>query len=422
MPSRLFHLAKLGGKEGGVCLKFSVIENEVKINILSGVEEVKFYYDPHDQYNLQMARIEYPYMDNNDGGWYWYREDWTVDQVIYYKPVKLDTAPIQKNPYFYNITPYKPNQFLFNWEVAKREENKFGVIPVFYIKNSETETGYGQGDLFDLTRTVDRINIVYHLMDISNQRDADPTKVFFDVDAENDDLLGSEESGGVISLKSDESESGEPKSGRVELLEAKGLLRAPMELYAKDMKAMFFEATGMVFTRPEDITNKGNLTQSVLVQLYAPVIEVTNEKRKTYGDEGICRFIALMCKGLKNLGISEFRIYKEDNDEFKIKWPDFFRMSADEKLAETDRMKIEVESGLITREEALKRIAVLEDIENLEDFIKELKDWKDPNLELQKQSLEQKQKQNQTNGQPGDKHESSGTRVQGSGTRVRDVT
>ena len=170
-----------------------------------------------------MARIEYPYMDNNDGGWYWYREDWTVDQVIYYKPVKLDTAPIQKNPYFYNITPYKPNQFLFNWEVAKREENKFGVIPVFYIKNSETETGYGQGDLFDLTRTVDRINIVYHLMDISNQRDADPTKVFFDVDAENDDLLGSEESGGVISLKSDESESGEPKSGRVELLEAKGL-------------------------------------------------------------------------------------------------------------------------------------------------------------------------------------------------------
>ena len=193
-----------------------------------------------------------------------------------------------------------------------------------------------------------------------------------------------------------------------------------MELYAKDMKAMFFEATGMVFTRPEDITNKGNLTQSVLVQLYAPVIEVTNEKRKTYGDEGICRFLTLMCKGLKNLGISEFRIYKEDNDEFKIKWPDFFRMSADEKLAETDRMKIEVESGLITREEALKRIAVLEDIENLEDFIKELKDWKDPNLELQKQSLEQKQ--NQTNGQPGDKHESSGTRVQGSGTRVRDVT
>lgn len=423
MPSKLHHLGKLGGKEGGVCLKFSVVDGEVKINVLSAVEEVKFYLNPHDQTDVVLARVEYPYMDLSDGGWHWYREDWTPEEVYYYKPVKLETSPMQKNPYYYSITPYKPNVAMFNWEIDRVEKNAFGVIPIHCIKNFESPTGYGHGDLFDLTRTIDRINLVYHLMDISNQRDADPTKVFFDVDAENDDLLGSEESGGVLSLKSDETETGEPKTGRVELLEAKGLLRAPMELYAKDMKAMLFEATGMVFTRPEDITNKGNLTQSVLVQLYAPVIEVTNEKRKNYGEEGISRFLGLMCQGLKNFGMSEFKRYNSEKHKIDIVWPDYFRMSADEKLAEVDRYKIEVESGLITRKEALKRIAVLEEIETVEEFVKELENWEDPNLELKRQTLSaSKPIADQVNDDRGDKHESSGTRVQKSGTRVRDVT
>ena len=64
--SRLVNLAKLGGIEGGVALKYNVVNNEVRIQTLSPVNEVKFYVNPHDKYEVLMVRIEYPFFDGEN--------------------------------------------------------------------------------------------------------------------------------------------------------------------------------------------------------------------------------------------------------------------------------------------------------------------------------------------------------------------
>jgi len=375
MDSRLVQAAVKGGCEGGIALKFSVTEDgKPRIQILSVNRDVRFFYNPHDRFDLWMARIQYPFQSPIDGEWFWYREEWTKDRLYVYRPTHIrGFAVSQQNPYTYVGEPGDPDVY-DRWEIEREEPNRFGVIPVTHIKNYETETQYGIGDMWSLYRVLDRLNLVYHLMDRSNQLDSDPVKVFIDLQMEQDELDRALAPGQAISMKSDETDDGVPKEGRVQLLETAGKMRSPMETYAKDLRQMIYEATGAVFTRPEEITNKGNLTMSVLVQLYAPIIEVAYEKRKTYGDNGLVPFLRNMCVAFKNIGLEGFRSFSEDTDEVGLSWFNFFRMTEDEKFAFYNRISRELMDTLITKEIALAKIASLEEIPNAEQMIAELKD------------------------------------------------
>ena len=68
-------------------------------------------------------------------------------------------------------------------------------------------------------------------------------------------------------------------------------LRGAMMEYGKDLRKQLLSGAGSVEVDPADVTNKGNLTQAVLQQLYAPQIESTSDKRRSWGDDGLCRFL-----------------------------------------------------------------------------------------------------------------------------------
>lgn len=384
--SRLVPLAQLGGTEGEVAVKFSYDPKrniKVRLQVLSTVHQVEFFYDPHDIETVIMVRIQYPYQDPNDGKWYWYREEWTNELEVQYVPIEI---------HGYNVDPKNPLQFvgepLFpavdqtaNWVVKNTLPNKFKVIPIVKLKNIDNGSEYGQGDLRGLFRVLDRINLAYHLMDKSNQLDVDPEKVYIDVEPkEGDNMEKSDGPGAVEDLQSVENEDGTPRKGQVLLLQKTGAMREQLTIYAEEMKNMLYDATGSVFPRQEHITNKGALTQSVLTQVYKPLLEVTDEKRKTYGTNGLCVLFQTMVIALRNIGADVFKSLSgsvnslaDEKLTCNITWFDQFMLTEDEKLAIVNRTEQEVMAGFLTEENAIKKISKLEEVELTDEDLEELK-------------------------------------------------
>ncbi|BDI27998.1 hypothetical protein CCAX7_000490 [Capsulimonas corticalis] len=374
MGARLVAMARQGGCDGGIALKFSYDETAripLSIQSLSLVDEVRLYYDPHNCADLLMARIQYSYFDAVAGKTMWYREEWTDDEEIHYFPLpqeSLNTSLGSTRLYMsYNRTD--PDTYE-GWKISSRAANPFGVIPLTHIKNVETDDLYGAGDLWDLYRVLDRINLTYHLMDKSNQFDAESNPIFIDLDLDEDDIDKPLQPGQPIDAHSAEGE----KQGKVEFPPTGNGLRPAMMEYAKDLKKQILAAASSVEVDQSEFSNKGNLTNAVLAQLYLPQIELTEEKRKSWGEDGLCEFLALVARGLQNVGV-DLGVREDDEDSYDVTlaWPPYFQMSQDELTALTGRTQEQEIAGYITHERAIERVAQAEGIEDVTALIEELK-------------------------------------------------
>lgn len=373
MPAKMVTSATHGGLYGGTVLKFDYDSRrevcQLRFTVLSLLEHCHLFFHPHDRDKIAMARIQFTAFDPRDGKYYWYREEFTEDYRVEYEPVLARPRPKQ-NPWA--LTPYpQPSE----WVEKVREPNKLKVIPLTLIRNIDSETEHGVGDLWDCYRIVDRVNLTYHLMDRSNQFDSEPNKVFIDADMQQEDvdrpLAPGEDR--LISSTDDAKEKGQ--QAKVQVLEPKGFLRPAMSDYVKDLKGQIRRFAGSVDSDPELITNKGNLTSVVMKFIFAPLISATQEKRKTYGEDGICKFLENVCVGLKNLGVPEFKGVRPDDlstYDVQLKWPPYFEPTEDEKQTLTNTTAIQVEKGYITQERAIERVASAEGIQDVNTLKEEL--------------------------------------------------
>lgn len=408
MQTKIRYAAELGGIQGGVALKWAYDESNkdrpVAFQVLSVVDHLRLYYDPHDQDKLLMARVQYTYFDYERNQYYWYREEWTDEFEVHYVPrmavykkqnvsgahAQVGVAQLADGASM-NADPDTDE----NWQILTQKPNPFGVIPICAGKNIDVGSTWGQGDLWPFFRVFDRLNLAYHLMDRSNQLDSDPTTVAMDVSPEADDLDRVGKPGSIVSVKSDETADGKPKQGRVELLEPSGRLRPYMKEYADDVRAMIMDAARSVEVRQEDVSNKGNMTQAVLMQLYAPLISATDEKRQTYGEDWITKFLELASIGLKNAGAKGFETVNEDVEDsydIELKWPDYFMLTDEEKAQRVNRMTAEETAGYITHDRAVARIAEMEGISDLDALKAELEEQ-----ELETENVPDDQEENPKN-------------------------
>jgi len=393
MRSRMRAAAEKGGIQGGIVLKFSydatAMDRKLRFQILSSVDECRLFYDPHDRECLLMARVQYPYLDNVSGKWMMYREEWTDQTFRKYKPVEAITIDQNVNGFKYPtmmvvVADGKEQPDLYGkWEVEREEANPFGLIPLQPIRNIDVDDVYGVGDLWGLYRVWDRVNLTYHLMDKSNQFDSEPNLIYQDLEVPQSEADKPLAPGQGLSLKSDLDDEDNPvKTGKAYLLESKGNLRPAMMEYAKDFRQQILVAASSVDVDQADFTNKGNLTEAVMLQLYGPLIEITDEKRENYGENGICQFLEKCALGLQNLTngptigkIAEISTVKADNEEtydMQIVWPPYFQLSQDEMAAVVGRTQEEEIAGYLTRERAVKRIAKLEGVDDIEALETEL--------------------------------------------------
>ena len=192
--------------------------------------------------------------------------------------------------------------------------------------------------------------------------------------------------------------------------------------YANELKNLLFDATGSVFPRQDQITNKGALTQSVVQQIYAPLIETVGEKRKAYGTNGICEFLTLVVRGLANLGVKPYTNLKnvklgDEKLEAKITWFAELTMSEDEKFAAFDRIDRGIKAGYVKPEDGIERINQIEEFHVTDDDINELV------KESEEKAEQESNKVGHPSGNdPGGTENGQRSRQQVAGNRVKDAT
>lgn len=381
MPSRMVAAAERAGVEGGVCLKFAYDaagDPPLSLQILSPVEHVRLYHDGHNRDRLLMARVQYPYWDAARGAWLMYREEWTAEEQVQYRPQPCrHVTGLRGGPAAVMAAgDVDPDRF-GGWEIGARTPNPFGLIPLVGVKNLDAGAPWGSGDLWDLFRVVDRVNLTYHAMDRSNQFDSEPNVIFVDLEEGPADLDRPLTPGQPLAVKSEERIPGQLARGQVVVAEAKGALRPAMMEYARDLRRQVLLAAGNVDLDPAEITNNGRLTGAVFHFIYAPLIELTAEKRKTYGEDGLAPFLEACAVGLRRAGVpleAVREVDEEDEASFdvQLRWPPLFDLSEEEKAQALERVRAERDAGLTTAERAVEMMAVVEGVSDVQTLKREL--------------------------------------------------
>jgi len=368
MPAKSLAMAETGAQSGMMVLKGSWDEDAVKsgrakhpfrINVLDGVEHCRLYYDPQDNERLLMARVQYPYRDDSDGKWYLYREEWTDELEVHYDPLPVPNASALEQA----VDFAAKNDTEQKWVESGRKKNIFKVIPLVQVKNIEAGYWHGVGDLWRLFAAIDSLNLTYDLAIKDNQISVFPKKVYIDVQQADDTQPLDGGPGAEEYLAS----TSEHKQGEVKYLEASGAIREHIAGFAQEWKNQILECAGSVEIRPEEITNKGNMTSQVMKLVHQPLIEMTDCKRQCYG-EAVCKFFETMLLGFSNAGL-----YTEGKGaDVSILWPAYFDPSEEELSTKTTRLASAVQSGFTTQKRAAESLALDEGCTDVPELLKEL--------------------------------------------------
>ncbi len=366
MPGRSVAMAELGGQSGGVVLKGSWDpelaeksddKNGLRINVLDAVEHCRLYYDQRDSTKLIMARIQYPYLDYETNKWFLYREDWDDQEEVHYDPVPIPGAD-SNDPVYPMIRQEVEDKFV----ETSRDKNPFGVIPLVQIKNIEAGYWHGVGDLWRLYAAIDGLNLTYDLAHKDDQTAVFPHKVYIDVAPRADDAPIEDGPGAVEDLTSD----GDHPD--VKLLETQGRIREYLENYAQEVKAQIYDAAGSVEIRPGEVTNHGSLTSSVMNFLFRPLIEQTDQKRQSYGEDGIAKFLETMLAGCNNAGFINFG----NGTDVSVVWPDHFTPTEEEMGLKGKRLVQMVEGGLMKQKDAAREVAMDSGVTDVVEYLEGL--------------------------------------------------
>lgn len=384
MPAKLVTLAEKAALDGSYCLKYFFDEKgEMVFTILSTIDHVRWYTDPLDEDKVLMARVQFPYFDTVAGRYFMYREEWTDDKWVKYKPMPVKyitgTGPMENAVMLVldipgvplNKAPDSPDVV---WNIEKVEPNRFKTIPMVKIYNLDANSAWGLGDLWYLFNTIDRVNLTYHLMDKSNQFDSVPTTVYIDAVLEDDAIGRPLAPGEQQSIKTDDID-GSGLQAKVASIEPGGKLRPYMSEYTKDLMTQVYKASGSVDVDPDSISNKGNLTQSVLAQIYGPLIETTNDKRRNYGTYGLVPFIDKLLYSMRESGLWRGRISIPKEPAIDLRWADFFPLSEGEIQQRLDRMIQQENVGLTTKDRVIRVMAEVDGITDIQALANELKNY-----------------------------------------------
>lgn len=129
-----------------------------------------------------------------------------------------------------------------------------------------------------------------------------------------------------------------------------------------------YDATGCVDIDYAEVTNKGYMTAAVMHQLYAPLIDRTEEKRQCYGEDGLCVFFERMGIGMRNAGVEGWG----EVEDVQAVWPSYFSLAEAELMEAAERQVYLVQNNLTTMERAIRYVAAKDSVIDVDNLIEEI--------------------------------------------------
>ncbi len=353
-------LAIDNGNQGAIAAKFSVdrsnTEMPVRITFLDIPQECRVWIDPHDRTRILMARIQYPYRDLSDGKWYFYREEWTAQSYVTYRPREAGAASIM-NPAM--LQGYPRTAGLGDddkWEIEAHEANEFGLIPITVLRNRAVKGNpLGEGDAWRAFRIMDRIALTLHGEDRSNQLHSEPTTVYKNADVQNDGPL---EPGENMFVSNEDP----TKEADVFLLEPSGKARAFSHMSIDKWEELLYKQIGLSRVDSAAVANKGNLTALAFSMIYARTIGTCDRKRELWGNSGMVPFFRNMMVALERIGGFKDVTAITVESDITCTWPTYFDDTDQDLATMTTRTNDQVAGGLLPRDRGATRLASAEGI------------------------------------------------------------
>lgn len=371
LAARYIPLAVHVGNQGTLAAKFAYLPDDplgpVRISFLSVPQECRIWVDPHDQSQVLMARIQYPYRSITDGKWYYFREEWTADLQVTYQPKPAGDSSVA---HFMQLEGYA--QTLGDggdWQVEKKAENPFGLVPVTLIRNKQVEgSPLGAGDCWGAFRIIDRIALTMHGEDHSNQMHSKPIPVFANA------VLGY--AGEILPGEPVEVSNTNPQGPPADfkLVEPSGAAREYSFRSIDKWEELLYATVGLSRVDPATIGNKGNLTRLALMTAYARSVATSDRKRTSWGQDGLAVLFTNILLALERVGgVPEVRKVTEDT-QVECQWEDYFDATDDDVKNLSDRTIAQNKAGILPRDRAAERVALAEGVppSEMEDLKAEL--------------------------------------------------
>lgn len=354
-----------GGNCGSVVMAWSYNPESYRpwqVRLLDAFDEAVITMDADDPWHVARMRLYRPVYVND------IEEiqviDWTDESEIIYEPINpiVSGQPSGSSvgQMFDNWFTNSPNAQLV---VQEEKPNPFGIVPGWLIQNRASVVPFGRGDLWSLWKHVDQLNLTADLPYKHNQTEVYPRTVFIDVDWSSNESAKNQSPGETIVVDSTD----ESRQGKVENLTTQTDIRQYIAGDLQEFIQTLYEAAGSVQIRPEMVTNKGALTTSVIELLFAPLFQTIEEKRRTYGEAGLCEFWRRMIQGAAKVS----GVGKADAKVLMV-WPNMVRMAEQDLFQLDQRKAFEVANGFTTQEDAIREIAVANGVQDVDALVAKL--------------------------------------------------
>jgi len=355
-------LAQHAANQGAIAVKFSYDESKpcpIRITFLDIPTECRVWIDPHDATNMLMARVQYPFRSTEDGDWYYFREEWTDDEYVTYRPLLAGAGSVSDPMMLPGYLDHLGDEG--EWEIDQREPNPLGLIPITVIRNRVIKGNpLGEGDCWRVLRIVDRLALTMHGEDSANQLHSKPVTAFINAIPDN---VGPLAPGEPMSVMQAEGSSGQPD---VKMLTWDGSAREYTHKDIDKWEQLLYKAVGLSLVDPESVSNKGSLSEQVLRLLYQRTIATTDHKREMWGNSGMCVFLRNILLGLSRITADRRLAAISESTVVDCVWPDYFEPTDSDLSTTTDRTVSQVDNDLLTHEKAIERIGKAEKLSNEE--------------------------------------------------------
>jgi hypothetical protein len=344
---------------GAIACKWSIdmeADCPIRLTFLSVPQECRVWCDPHDMTKILLCRIAYPFRSLETGEWHYFREEWTSEEYVTYKPLYAGDASIA-DPL--NLPGYMDSLGdAGNWEIDQQEPNPFGVIPITIIRNSVVKgMPLGAGTANNILRIVDRICLTLHLEDFANQSATLPTLAFINAESQN---MGALSPGEPISVLTSEGSAG---SADVKLLQPDGAARAFTHLDLDRWTAMLYKAVGLSLVDPQAVSSKGSLSEQVLRLLYQTTISTSDMRRELWGNSGMAVLFRNLLIGLSRVVADRRLTNLASKPVISVVWPDYFTPTDSDLADVTSRTVTQMDADLLSHEAGIERVGQAENLD-----------------------------------------------------------
>jgi hypothetical protein len=331
--------AALSGSVGSVVVRFRVVEGRPFFDVLP-TEYLTPQYDPKapdkllrviERYKLrgrEFSEMGYIIPTDDMESKFWFQRIWTADAEEWYLPLKVGATELD------GTTPKVPVL-----DDAETVTHSLGFVPLVWIKNLPGGTG---PDGFSTFRpAIDtQIEIEYQLSQAGRglRYSADPMLVI--KDEATDAPVITRSSSNVINVD---------EKGDAKLLEITGRATEAVVAYVKHLRELALESINGNRSTPD----RAAAAQSgrALELLHECLIWLAGELRTPYGAALLA--LVKMAMRVPDLEIGGVAVSFPQNVDITLRWGPWFHPTSHDKLEEAQALKVNRESGNISRESAV---------------------------------------------------------------------